>query len=111
MDVLKELLDNARKLLGQMSSTQRASIVAMVATVAALLVMVVWLGSISEKKTRVPLEITIPMKDAEAIIDYIEQCRDNAGLSDELFTELVASFIAKHELSTEFIHHIEDNIS
>lgn len=67
MDVLKELLDNARKLLGQMSSTQRASIVAMVATVGALLVMIVWLGGMTEKKTKVPLEITVAAKDFETI--------------------------------------------
>lgn len=72
MDVLKELLDNARKLLGQMSSTQRASIVTMIITVSSLLVLIVWLGSIGEKKTNVPLPITIPLKDSETYKKMLE---------------------------------------
>ena len=66
MDVLKELLDNARKLLGEMSSTQRASIVTMVITVASLLVLIVWLGSMGEKRINVPLEVRVSLADSES---------------------------------------------
>lgn len=65
MDVLKELLDNARKLLGEMTSTQRASIVTMVITVASLFVLIVWLGSINEKKILVPLEMKVALGESE----------------------------------------------
>lgn len=66
MDVLKELLDNARKLLGEMSSTQRASIVTMVITVASLLVLIVWLGSMGEKRINVPLEVRVSLAESES---------------------------------------------
>ncbi len=65
MDVIKELLDNARKLLGEMSSTQRASIVTMIITVASLFVLIIWLGSINEKKINVPLEVKVSLAESE----------------------------------------------
>lgn len=65
MEVIRQLLDNARKLLRQMSSTQRASIVAMIITVASLLTLIVWIGSRDEKSLNVPLDIQVSLKDSD----------------------------------------------
>ena len=72
MEVLRQLLDNARKLLGQMSSTQRASVVTMIITVASLLSLIVWIGSRDEKTLNVPLDIHVSLKDSD---DYTAMLR------------------------------------
>ncbi len=65
MEVIKQLLENMRKLLGQMSSTQRASIVTMIITVASLLTLIIWIGSRDEKSFTVPLDIHVSLKDSD----------------------------------------------
>lgn len=65
MDVLKELLDNARRLLGEMTSTQRASVMTMIITVSSLLILIVWLGSMGDKSLKVPLNIKITLQQSE----------------------------------------------
>ncbi len=65
MEVIRQLLENARKLLGQMSSTQRASVVTMIITVASLLTLIIWIGSRDEKSLNVPLDIHVSLKDSD----------------------------------------------
>ncbi len=65
MEVIRQLMENARKLLGQMSSTQRASVVTMIITVASLLTLIIWIGSRDEKELNVPLDISVSLKDSD----------------------------------------------
>lgn len=72
MEVIRQLLENARKLLGQMSQTQRASVVTMIITVASLLTLIIWIGSRDEKTLNVPLDIHVSLKDSD---DYTAMLR------------------------------------
>lgn len=77
MGVVKELLENARKILAQMSSTQRASVLTMLITVASLLILIVWLGSLGEKSLNVPINIEVPL----AQVDNIREILSKGGVS------------------------------
>ena len=71
MNVLKELLENARKILSQMSSTQRASVLTMVITVASLFVLIVWFGSLGEKSLNVPLNVEVPLAQFDSLRELL----------------------------------------
>lgn len=73
MNVLKQLLENARKYLAQMSSTQRASMLAMVVTVASLFILIVWFGSLGEKTLNVPLNVEVPLAQYDNVRDLLLQ--------------------------------------
>ena len=73
MNVLKQLLESARRYLAQMSSTQRASMLAMVVTVASLFILIVWFGSLGEKTLNVPLNVEVPLAQYDNVRDLLLQ--------------------------------------
>ena len=71
MNVLKQLLENARSQLQKMSPTQRASMLAMVITVASLFVLVIWFGSLGEKSLNVPLNVEVPLANYDTVRELL----------------------------------------
>ncbi len=65
MPVFQELTENARKVMRDMSVTQRLAVVMTGVTVALALGMMVFIGSLSEKKGTLPLPVRVPPKQYE----------------------------------------------
>jgi flagellar biosynthesis/type III secretory pathway M-ring protein FliF/YscJ len=78
MNVFKNLLENARKIFAGMTGTQRASFLSLAITVAALLGIVVWIGSLGETPKYVPLNLPIPL----AQIDATKEILAKNGIKD-----------------------------
>ncbi|MDR0868754.1 MAG: hypothetical protein LBP75_09845 [Planctomycetota bacterium] len=78
MSVIRELLNHLRQKMTEMTSAQRASMLTMVITVAALLMLVIWLGTLGEKQKYVPLNVPVPLAQA----DTTKELLTKAGITD-----------------------------
>jgi len=81
MDVLRQLIDDARAVMADMSTTQRVAVATLVATVASLLVFAVYMGSNENEAGVVPLPLDIQPAQANEILDRLNQ----AGLGPAEF--------------------------
>ncbi len=71
MDVLRQLMDDARVVLRDMTTTQRVSVLTMILTVASLLTFAAWLGSIGEKTSMVALPMRVAPEDSNELLGQL----------------------------------------
>jgi flagellar M-ring protein FliF len=72
MEIIKQLMNEARSVLQEMTSTQKASVMTLVLTVAVSLAMVMWVGSGTDEKGMVPLPRKIDPGQAKEFKDRLE---------------------------------------
>ncbi len=72
MDVLRQLIDDARGVLKEMSTTQRVAMMMMVVTVGSLLLFVVYIGSGSQEKGVIALPLPVEPQDSKEIIEKLK---------------------------------------
>lgn len=106
MDVLKQLLDDARRLLRDMTTTQRAAVVTMIVTVGMLLFFMVFLGSLGHDKNMIPLPMSVAPGDAEEI----QKRLSSQGVSSDYRIELQRLLIPAADRDKAIMFLARENI-
>lgn len=106
MDVLKQLLDDARRVLRDMTTTQRAAVVTMIVTVGMLLFFMIFLGSLGHDKDMIPLPMTVAPGDA----DEIRSRLSSQGLTSEYNLEAQRILIPAAQRDRTVMYLARENI-
>ncbi len=106
MDVLRQLIEDARAVMGDMSTTQRVSVATLVATVAALLVFAVYMGSREVAEGAVPLPLAVEPSEAKDVVERL----NSAGLGPAEFRADMRIWVPLEKSKDAWVFLAQENL-